>query len=389
MSGVQKVYPNRRKNSDMLYQTHARIHLDNIRFNIEGIRHAVGYERKILIAVKANAYGHGAVEVSRMAETIGVDWLGIATVPEGIQLRQAGIRLPILKFTPAFPEEMESAVRNDITLCVCDRANIDALEQVCRTLNLKARVHLKVDTGMGRIGVSPVEAPAMAAYIEQSCPGLLLEGIFTHLPSSDEPDPAFTRDQINRFKEIVDAIHSAIGRRVDLVHCANSGAVLAHPPGWLDMVRPGIMIYGFPPSPDTPRTIPLRPGLSFITRVSYLKKVAAGTSIGYGRTWIAPQDTWIATIPVGYADGFNRLFSNRGRVLINGQSFPVVGRVCMDQSMVNLGPECEVRVGDEVVLIGKSGDEEITCEEWARVLQTIPYEITCQINARVERIYYS
>jgi alanine racemase len=155
----------------------------------------------------------------------------------------------------------------------------------------------------------------------------------------------------------------------------------------MDMVRPGIMIYGFYPGEDTPQTIPLKPGLSFITRVSFLKKVAAGTSIGYGRTWTSCEDTWIATIPVGYADGFNRLFSNMGRVLINGKSYPIVGRVCMDQSMVNLGPVTDVQVGDEVVLIGKSGDEEISCYEWAKKLNTITYEVTCQINARVERVY--
>jgi alanine racemase len=155
------------------------------------------------------------------------------------------------------------------------------------------------------------------------------------------------------------------------------------------MVRPGIMIYGFYPDAGTPRSIALKPGLSLLTRISFLKKVKAGTSIGYGRTWIAAQDTWIATIPAGYADGFNRLFSNCGRVLINGCSYPIVGRVCMDQSMINLGSQTEARVGDEVVLIGKSGAEEITCDEWAERLHTITYEVTCQINARVARVYES
>ncbi len=371
----------------MLYQTHVRVHLDNIRFNIEGIRQAIGPARKLLIAVKANAYGHGAVAVSRLAERIGVNWLGVATVPEGLQLREAGIGLPILKFSPVFPEEMAPAVQQGLTLTACERANVDALEQVCRAENLRADVHLKVDTGMGRIGASVAEAPALAAHIERACPHLQLEGIFTHLPVSDDADPAYTRDQIARFKAVVDAIHAAIGRRVDLVHCANSGAVLGHALGWLDMVRPGIMIYGHRPDPGTPATIPLKPGLSFLTRISFLKKVAAGTSIGYGRTWLAPEDTWIATFPAGYADGFNRSFSNRGRVLINGRSYPVVGRVCMDQSMSSLGPETDARVGDEVVLIGQSGDVAITCEEWAQVLNTITYEVTCQINARVARLY--
>jgi alanine racemase len=373
----------------MLYQTHARIHLDNILSNIEGIRQAVGLQRKILVAVKANAYGHGAVEVSRLAERTGVDWLGVATVPEGQQLRQASIRLPTLKFSPAFPEEMEAAVSSDLTLTVCERRNIDTLEQVCKAAYHQVNVHLKVDTGMGRIGVSTREAPALAAHIEHNCPHVHLDGIFTHLPVSDDADPAYTRNQIERFKGVVDAIHAAIGHRVSLVHCANSGAVLGHAPGWLDMVRPGIMIYGFYPDSGTPRTIPLKPGLSFLTRVSFLKKVAAGTSIGYGRTWVAPQDTWIATIPAGYADGFNRLFSNRGRVLINGRAYPVVGRVCMDQSMVDLGPSTDVSIGDEVVLIGRSGEEEITCDEWAQALNTITYEVTCQINARVERVFES
>lgn len=371
----------------MLYQTHVRVHLDHIRFNLEGIRQAIGAQRKLLIAVKANAYGHGSVAVSRLAEKIGVDWLGVATVPEGLELRQAGIGLPVLKFSPAFPEEMEAAVRGRLTLAICERENIDALQQVCEAINLPASVHLKVDTGMGRIGVAPQTAPELALHLERNCPALRLEGIFTHLPVSDDRDPTYTQAQIERFKHTVDAIQAVLGRRVDLVHCANSGGVLAHPPGWLDLVRPGIMIYGFYPDPGTPRSIPLKPGLSFLTRVSFIKKVPAGTSIGYGRTWVAPEDTWIATIPAGYADGFNRLFSNRGRVLIRGRSYPVVGRVCMDQSMVNLGPESDVRVGDEVVLIGKSGDQEITADEWADVLKTITYEVTCQINARVQRIY--
>lgn len=371
----------------MLYQTHARIHLQNIRFNIEGIQQAIGSERKILIAVKANAYGHGAVEVSRMAEQIGVAWLGVATVPEGLQLRAAGIRLPVLKLSHAFPEEMAAAVENDLTLTVCDRANAETLESVCRVLGRTAAVHLKVDTGMGRIGVTPEAAPELAETIERSCPHLRLQGIFTHLPVSDAADPVYTQAQIVGFRATVEAIHAVIGRRVDLVHCSNSGAVLAHPQGWLDMVRPGIMIYGFRPDAETPATIPLKPGLSFLTRISFLKQVEAGTSIGYGRTWVAPERTWIATIPAGYADGFNRLFSNRGRVLIRGRSYPIVGRVCMDQSMVNLGPETDVRVGDEVVLIGRSGDEEISAYEWADKLRTITYEVMCQINARVPRVF--
>jgi alanine racemase len=371
----------------MLYQTHALIHLDHIRANLLGIRKAVGPARKILIAVKANAYGHGAVAVSRLAESVGVDWLGVATVPEGLQLREAGIRLPILKLSPAFPEEMAAAVRGGITLSVCDQANAEALQAVCAVLEVQTDVHLVVDTGMARIGVQPLNAPVLAGFLKDRCPRLGIQGIFTHLPVSDEADPTYTEAQIGRFRSAVEAVETRLGRKLELVHCANSGAVLGHPEGWMDLVRPGIMIYGFYPDAGTPRTIPLLPGLSFLTRVSFLKKVTAGTRVGYGLTWAAPEDTWIATIPVGYADGFNRLFSNRGRVLIGGRSYPVVGRVCMDQAMINLGPETSVKVGDQVVLIGRSGDQEITVYEWAKALGTITHEVTCQINARVERVY--
>jgi alanine racemase len=370
----------------MLYQTHARIHLDHIRFNIEGIRRAVGPDRKILLAVKANAYGHGSVEVARMAEKIGVEWLGVATVPEGIELRSAGITLPILKFSPAFPEELTAAVEHGLTLCVASAGNIEALQSVCQDLGQSVNVHLKVDTGMGRIGCLPAEAAGLAQLIHSS-PLLNLEGVMTHLPVSDEGSRSYTQRQIGEFQKIVVDIERILDMKIPLVHCANSGAILSHADGWMNLVRPGIMLYGFYPSPETSQTIPLKPGMTFATRVSFLKKVSRGTSIGYGRSWVAPEDTWIATFPAGYADGFNRLFSNCGRVLIGGKSYPVVGRVCMDQSMADLGPVTPVAVGDEVILIGRSGSKEITAYEWAEKLKTITYEVTCQVNSRVKRIF--
>jgi len=370
----------------LLYATRARIHLGNVRDNLRAIRAAVGPSRKVLIAVKANGYGHGAVEVSRMAEATGTaEWLGVATVPEALQLREAGLRLPILKLGPTFPWEMRAAVEAGVTLAVCSSEEADAAAEAARAAGRPASVHLKVDTGMGRVGVTQEEAPALSLRLS-ALPGVELGGVFTHLPVSDAADPAWTREQISRFRAAAEAVQEAAGRRL-LVHSANSGAVLAHESSWLDMVRPGIMIYGFRPDAETPATIPLKPGMSLLTRVSFLKRVAAGTSIGYGRTWIAPRDTFIATIPAGYADGFNRLFSNRGRVLIGGKSYPLVGRVCMDQSMVDLGPETDVAVGDEVVLMGRSGEAEIRCEEWAEQLETITYEVTCQISPRVARVY--
>jgi alanine racemase len=370
------------------YATHARVHLGAIRDNLREIRSAIGSDRKILIAVKANGYGHGAVEVSRMAEATGTaDWLGIATVPEARELRDAGISLPLLKFGPTFTWELPEAIEAGVTLAVCSPEEAVAMGEATMATGRVLTVHLKVDTGMGRVGVAPERASEVAGLLN-GMPGVVLGGVFTHLPSSDASDPTWTRDQIDRFKTVANEVEGAVGRRL-LVHCANSGAILGHEPGWLDMVRPGIMIYGFRPDPGTPATIPLKPAMTLLTRVSFVKRVAAGTSIGYGRTWSAPVDTCIATIPAGYADGFNRLFSNRGRVLIRGRSYPVVGRVCMDQSMVDLGPETDVRVGDEVVLMGRSGDQEIPCEEWAEKLGTITYEVTCQINPRVVRIHES
>jgi alanine racemase len=375
--------------SKKLYQTHVQVHLHNIRKNIENIRQAVGPKRKILIAVKANAYGHGAIQVAKMAEQIGVDWLGVATVPEGIELRQAGISLPILKFSPAFEEEMAEAIKNDLAITVIEAENVKLLQQTAAAMQKKVKVHLKIETGMGRIGVTAKDSLALAGEILKNCPDLELEGAMTHLPVSDVANKTFTARQIDRFRKHVKELEEKLDFKFKLVHCANSGAVLGHPEGWLDMVRPGIMIYGFYPSKETAQTIELHPGLSFKTRVSFIKKVAKGSSVGYGRTWIAAEESWIATFPAGYADGFNRLFSNKGRVLINGESYPVVGRVCMDQSMCNLGAKTDVKVGDVVTLIGQDKKESISAYEWAEQLGTITYEVTCQINSRVKRYFDS
>ena len=374
----------------MLYQTHVKVHLDNIRDNLLAIRGLVGDKTKILIAVKGNGYGHGSVEVSRVGEEAGMDYLGVATVAEGVQIRDAGIRLPILKFSPAFPEEMEAAIEKEMSLAVIERENIQILQETAKQLGKRNKVHLKVDTGMGRIGVQPEEAPELATFIEKQCPNLYLEGLFTHMPVADlaDLDPfLYTENEIIEFKDILAQVNQAIGREIDIAHCANSGDVLAHPNSWMDMVRPGIMIYGYYPDTSTSKTLYLKPGMSFYSRVSFVKKVKEGTPISYGQTWVAPRDTYIATVPVGYADGYNRLFSNRGRMLINGRSYQVAGRVCMDQTMLDLGPETDVKAGDQVVLLGRSGDQVISAYEWADKLGTITYEITCQMNQRVIRYY--
>jgi alanine racemase len=239
---------------------------------------------------------------------------------------------------------------------------------------------------MGRIGVRPEAAVDLAREIDATG-SLELEGFFSHLSAADCPEEAdYTARQRRLFSDALDAVTAARGRP-RIAHLANSAGVLAHPGTWFDLVRPGIMIYGSMPGPDTPATVPLTPALSWRTRVAFVKDVAAGESISYGRTWRAPRATRIATIPIGYGDGFNRRLSNVGRVLIGGQSYPIVGRICMDQFMVDIGPSSTIGRGAEVVLLGRSGDEEITATELADHIGTISYEVTCAISRRVPRVY--
>lgn len=363
----------------------ATTRLDHIRANLDAIRARVG-ERLVLAAVKANAYGHGAVEVARMIERTGAaDQLGVATVSEGLELRAAGVALPILKLSVARGDEVSAAVEAGLTLCVSEEASIAEAGAAARQFGTTARVHLKVDTGMRRIGCEPDQAPALAAMIDATS-GVELEGLFSHLPISDSPrGEDFTRAQIDLFRrtaERVEAVHGPVVK-----HLANSGGVLGYPDAWLDLVRPGILIYGAYPDPEAARTVPVVPGLEWRSRVTFAKQVRAGETVGYGRTWTAPEDTWIATVPVGYGDGYSRLLSNHGRMLVGGRSYPIVGRVCMDQTMVDLGATTDVAVGEEVVLVGRSGAEEITTSEIAEAMGTIPYEVTCLITGRVAREY--
>lgn len=384
----------------MLYATHAVIDLAAIRYNLAGIRRRVG-DRLVLVAVKANAYGHGAVEVSRTIESSGAaDWLGVATVPEGQELRAAGITLPILKLSHAFDDEVDAALQARITLTVVDERTIAEAGAAASRLGVVAPVHLAIDTGMRRIGCEPAQAVSLARLVA-SHPALELQGVFTHLPISDVPEGCdFTRQEQANFLATVAAIQDdragAELPPVPLVHGAASAAVLAHDLNGLTMVRPGIMVYGLYPDPRTPRTVELRPVMTLKSRVSFVKRIPQGDTVGYGRAWEAPEDTWIATVPVGYADGLSRATSNRGRMLIRGRSYPIVGRVCMDQTMLDLGPGSsadggepvtEVQVGDEVTWLGRDGAEEISADEIAALIDTINYEVTTQIMPRVTRTF--
>ena len=364
-----------------------RVDLDAIHANLATARDLAG-GRAVLAAVKANAYGHGLVAVSRSIQERGsADWLGIAVTAEGEELRAAGVTLPVLKFTPTFADDLPAAIAAGLTLSVGTEAAVDEAAAAARDAGATVDVHLKLDTGMRRVGAEPSAAVALAERIAGSG-SLRLGGVFTHLPISDVADgDAFTRAQLETFDASVAAIEAAVGP-VEWVHAANSGAVLGHDLGRSTLVRPGIMVYGSYPDAGTEHTRPLRDVGTWTSRVSFVKRVSAGESVGYGRTWTAPRDTWVATVAIGYGDGYSRLLSSRGRMLIGGRSYAVIGRVCMDQTMLDLGPDRpDVQVGDEVVLMGASGDERIGVEELAGLMGTITYEVTCLIGARVPRTY--
>ncbi len=343
--------------------------------------------RAVLLPVKANAYGHGAVAVaSHVQRTGSAQWLGVAEVAEAEELRAGEITLPILKFSPAFPDELDRAVAANLTLTVVDQTTIEQAAAAAARNGAVLPVHLKLDTGMRRVGAPPSDGVALARLVAEH-PNLILDGIFTHLPISDDPaGEPYTRDQLARFLAIAAAIRDIVGP-VPWVHAGNSGAVMGHDLSGTNLIRPGIMSYGCRATGDTAWE-GLTPAARWTSRVSFIKRIEAGETVGYGRTWTAPCDTWIATVPVGYGDGFSRSFSNRGRMLVGGQSYPIAGRVCMDQTMLDLGAETpQINVGDEVVLLGRQGSSEITIEELGDAMGTITYEVTCVITPRVERHY--
>lgn len=367
--------------------TRFRVDLEALHANLAVARDLAG-GRKVLAPVKANAYGHGLVPVAKSMQEHGTaDWLGIAVTSEGARLRAGGVTLPALKFTPTLPDDMPEAIAADVTMSIGSLDEARAAQAAAAATSRIIDVHVAVDTGMRRVGAEPENVGELSEFIA-ACPNLHVGGVFTHLPISDVAAGAeFTLGQFAKFEGAVDDLESVVGK-VELVHAANSGAVLGHDLGRTTMVRPGVMIYGSYPDAETKRTRQLHDVGRWTTRVTFLKQVRAGETVGYGRTWTAPRDTWIATAAIGYGDGYSRLNSNRGRVLIGGVSYPVVGRVCMDQIMVDLGPDVpSVKVGDEVVVMGTDGAERIGVEEIAELMGTITYEVTCLIADRVPRDY--
>ena len=358
----------------------AEINLGAIKNNLTKIRKHIQPQAKLCVVVKANAYGHGAVEVSKIAVEVGADFLAVATVDEGLQLRNAGFTLPIL-ILGLIPESAISfAVENNLTMTVCNADFAKKISDCATEKNICAKVHLKIETGMGRIGIFPEDAVDIAEKISK-LPGVELEGIFSHFADADSTDKTFTKNQLDIFKKTCEKI-SARGIKIKIRHIAESAAILEIPNAHLDMVRSGIITYGLYPSAEVQKNILLQPAMTLKAKIVFLKKISAGTSIGYGRDFVAEKDSVIATLPLGYADGYIRAYKNFS-VEINGKLAPIVGRICMDQCMIDV-TDFDAKVGDEVILFG--GDK-ISIDDAAEHLHTINYEITCLVSDRVPRIF--
>lgn len=359
----------------------AEIDLAAVRHNLTEIRRHISPAAKLCAVVKANAYGHGAVEVSKVAVECVADFLAVATVAEGLELRRAGFELPILILSLIPTSAAAVVVENDLTATVADLDCAAKISAAAVKLNRLAKVHLKIETGMGRIGIAPEVAVDLAQKIA-ALPSVELEGVFSHFADADSADRTFTTHQIKIFSDVADAIKAA-GVAVKIFHLAESAAILDIPQAHFDMVRAGIITYGLYPSADVPKRLALRPAMKLVTRVAFLKKIPAGVSIGYGREFVAARDSLIATLPIGYADGYIRAYKNF-HVEIRGQLAPIAGRVCMDQTMIDVTDVDGVAVGDEVILFGS---ELITIDDAARHLNTINYEVTCLVSARVPRVF--
>ena len=363
----------------------AEIDLDAIAHNARELKRLIGRNVELLAVVKANAYGHGAVAVSSVALRNGADRLGVACVDEAIQLREAGISSPILVLGYIPPWEADPVVKYRLTPTVNTRQLALALSARSAAAKVTTPVHVKVDTGLTRYGLRPEEVVAFAKRLV-SLPALHLEGLWTHFASADEQDKGFTYDQLAVYQDTL-ADLSRAGIEVTCRHAANSAATLDVPESHLDLVRCGISLYGLYPSGEVSRRIDLKPAMALKSRVARIHRAPSGTSVSYGRTYTTSSGTSLALVALGYADGVRRALSNRGHVLVRGERAPIVGRVCMDQFVADVGGIGGVRHDDEVVLIGQQGEQRITAEEIADLLGTINYEVTCSVSARVPRVY--
>ncbi len=368
--------------------TWAEIDLDALARNLNAIRAEVGPEVSVMAAVKADAYGHGAAACARRLESESVDWFGVAMPEEGIELREAGIGKPILCLGGFWPGQELACLRQRLTLVVYRRDMIEALDRAARVAGLLANIHVKIDTGMGRLGVRCDEVGQFCDALSQH-QSVRVDGLMTHLAAADDPaHEDFTNDQLKRFQQAVNLFRER-GFAPTYVHAANSAAAFAYPQARGNMVRPGGTLYGFRRDvlPPKIKASQLRPVMSLRSRIMLLKTVGKGEKLGYGCTFETERPSLIATVPIGYDDGFRRALSNRGRVIVAGTFAPVVGRVSMDLTLVDVTDVPGVSLHDQVTLLGADGPLSITAEDLAELAATISYEITCGVSSRVPRIY--
>jgi alanine racemase len=360
------------------------INLDAIEDNIRTVRQFVGPQTRVMAILKADGYGHGAIPVARAVARAGAAWLGVASAAEGAQLREAGVETPILILGAGFPEQAQEVVHHRLSQAVANGEVPEALSRAAVRAGTEVGVQIKVDTGMGRLGVMPHEVVPFARRL-LSLPGLRLEGVFSHLATAEDEDTTFALEQFARFQEALGALEEA-GIPVPMRHIANSAAALNFPQMHLDLVRPGLLGYGITP-PGARGAPDLRPALAWKSRIAFVKRVPAGTSLSYGRTYVTARETTVATLPVGYADGYCRLLSNRGIILVRGKHFPVAGRVCMDHILLDMGDEPDLHASEEAVLIGRQEGAEITANELADAQGTVVHEVVARLGKRLPRIY--
>lgn len=365
--------------------TVAYVNLAAIRHNLHVIRESIGPDAQIIAVVKANAYGHGAIPVSHTLLLAGATSLAVALPEEGEQLRQAGITVPILVLGLSLPEVADHYVEHGLTATVSTLEGVTALAQAARKQGSKASVMVKLDTGMSRIGLPPDQ---MIDFVQRITmfPEIELRGIFTHLATADAYDKTLAYAQLVAFEQVLSKL-TGTALIAPIVSAANSATIIDLPRGIFSAVRPGIILYGLSPSNEMHHKLDLQPAMELKTKIVYIKQVPRGTSVSYGSTYTTTKNVYLATLPIGYADGYSRHLSNKAPVLINGIRRKVVGRVCMDQIIVELGETCDAQIGDEAVLFGRQGTEEITVTELAHLAGTINYELVCAVSARVPRVY--
>lgn len=372
-----------------MYEYHrllAEINLDAIGNNIREIRRRIKTGTQLLAVVKADAYGHGSEEVSKVCLYNGADQLAVATCDEGVQIRQWSIQVPVLILGNTVEGQLETVINYELTQTVFRYETAKLMSDIAVKLNKTALVHIKIDTGMSRIGFLPTDNSIDEIEKIFALPNLKVTGIFTHFATADEKDKTFTMVQYKKFRFVTDTLNKR-GFNNFIRHCANSGAILDMPELQLDMVRAGIIIYGMYPSNEVSHPINLIPAMSLKSQISYVKFLEENVSIGYGRTYFTTHKTKVATIPIGYADGYSRAFSNKARVIVNGHYAPIIGNVCMDQMMIDVSDIPDVKDGDSVIIMGSDGKITVSAEELASISNTINYEIVCNVGKRVPRVY--